>query len=98
MSTDVFLVAHPQKAIFEIGGSFMHDLPEEALVDKASIQAEIQRRLPDRSEEYRAWLRDQMWSLVEAADFNVSLVFEGGTYDSLRECGYNKVGTYFPLR
>jgi hypothetical protein len=34
MGMSAFLVAHPQKQVFEIGGSWMHDFPDWALLDR----------------------------------------------------------------
>jgi hypothetical protein len=97
MGTSAFLVAHPQKQIFEIGGSWMHDFPNWALLDRDMLVEKL-REFVGREEPYTQWLADQMYSLARGADWDVSIILEGGRYDTYRERGYKFVGTYFPLR
>lgn len=97
MSTETYLIAHKQKQIFEIGGSWMHEFPEWALLDRENLVKKLREHV-NRAEPYVQWLADQMWQLIREADWDVSIILEGSRYDTYIERGYKRVGTYFPLR
>jgi hypothetical protein len=96
MSTSIFLVAHPQKTVFEVGGSWMHDLPEDSLLSRETLYEAVSARVR-RPKPYVDWLVDSLWEQVIEAGWDVSLVLEPG-HDRYLEQGYRRVGTYFPLR
>ncbi len=98
MSTETYLVAHPQKEVFEIGGSWMHSFPETALLTRTMLRGEIRSRVPAHiADTYVDWLCDKMWRMVIAAQWDVCIVLEGA-HDQFIEQGYKRVGSYFPLR
>ncbi len=97
MSTSVFLIAHPQKEIFEIGDRWMHGFPETALLTRTMLRGEIRSRV-SRADAYTNWLCDTMWFMIIRANWDVSIILEPGHDHFIEEHGYKRIGTYFPLR